>query len=542
MTITVKIIRGDDALKYTSDEAFLTQWKTLAENTIHKTVFQESEFVSLWFRHYQQLFEPILITAWKESGELVGLMPLAIDKSNHVLTQAGAQLAEYSGWLCSPSNSDLFLDEAFKAIKANLKFSQWKWTYIAPGTDISWLKSNNLKKIGIYIQFESMDSPILDLHDEEKLKKVLKNKSVKSKINRLKRKGELKIERITDHNRALELMDQITNLVNFRHESAHHDAAFEDDTLQRSFYEARSSNLKDNHFSVLWVGEKLLAFHYGYIDQDSIYIGLSAFDPTESKHSPGVIFLIYLANLLIEEGTRYIDLTPGGDEYKERFSNTHNVICLPIIHTNQFEYTKQSLKKNVKSIAINILENKNIKNLKIKQRFNKKSKITTHTKDDFDLYSIKLDNYKPQSTNHDNEINIQSYSDLLNYQQTDNNISRQMILSDATYRFSREDTLFTIHRQSQLNAFSWLSKIGAKYTRLGFDFCNHKNSVVIDCMDLNMQTLSDDYLQTLINAMLNHTLSDNTQEAFIFISKSENRQSSVKVLNNIGFELTNHPN
>jgi len=255
MTITVKIIRGDDALKYASDEDFLNKWKALADNTAHKTVFQESEFVSLWFHHYQQYFESILVIGLSESDELVGLIPLAVEKKNGILTQAGAQLAEYSGWLCTPMHTNSFLSEAFKAIKSNISFSQWKWTYIAPGTDTSWLRSDKLKNIEIYAQFESMDSPILDLHDEEKLKKVLKNKSVKSKINRLKRKGELKIERITDQKRALELMDQVTSLVNFRHESAHHDAAFEEDQLQRSFYEARSANLKDNHFSVLWAGD-----------------------------------------------------------------------------------------------------------------------------------------------------------------------------------------------------------------------------------------------------------------------------------------------
>lgn len=539
MTITVKIIRGDDALKYASDEAFLSKWKSLAENTAHKTVFQQSEFVSLWFHHYQQYFEPILVIGFSESEQLVGLIPLAIEKKSGILTQAGAQLAEYSGWLCVPSQSDAFLSKAFKAIKSDITFSQWKWTYIAPGTDTSWLRSSKLKSIGIYAQFESMDSPILDLHDEEKLKKVLKNKSVKSKINRLKRKGELKIERITEQSRAFELMDQVTDLVNFRHESAHHDAAFEDDQLQRSFYEARSSNLKDNHFSVLWAGEKLLAFHYGYIDEDTIYIGLSAFDPTESKHSPGVIFLIYLANLLIEEGIRYIDLTPGGDEYKERFSNTHNVLYIPTIHTSMLEQSKQSLKNNCKSLAMNALKICNIDKDQIKKRFTKESKTKTYSQNDFDLYSIKSDRYEIKQS-HQN-INIQSYSDLLDYKQGDNGISRQMILSDATYRFSREDTLFTSHQGSQLHAFSWLSKIGAKYTRLGFDFSNEKDSAVIDCMDLNLNLIDINQMKILIDNMLKHAFSENIQEVFMFIPKTTNNQDSVKALSDTGFEKINNP-
>lgn len=540
MTTNVKIIRGDDALKYASDEDFLKKWKTLANNTTHKTVFQESEFVSLWFHHYQQFFEPILIVGYTESEELVGLMPLAIEKKSNILTQAGAQLAEYSGWLCAPTHSDSFLNEAFKSIKSNISFSQWKWTYIAPGTDTTWLRSNNLNNIGIYAQFESMDSPILDLQNEEKLKKVLKNKSVKSKINRLKRKGELKIERITDQKRALDLMDQVTKLVNFRHESAHHDAAFEEDQLQRSFYEARSNNLKNNHFSVLWAGDKLLAFHYGYIDNDCIYIGLTAFDPTESKHSPGVIFLIYLANLLIEEGIRYIDLTPGGDEYKERFSNTHNMLYLPAIHTSRLEHTKQLLKKNCKSLAINALKKCNVDKDQLKKYISKETKKNIYSQNDFYLYSIKSDHFSIVESRQDEDINTQSYSDLLNYKEDGSGISRQKLLSDATFRFSREDTLFTIHGESQLYALSWLSKIGAKYTRLGFDFLNEKNSVVIDCMDLRMQVIDIDHMKQLINSMLKHSFSESIQEAFIFIPKSENFQDRIETLNTMGFTETDH--
>ncbi len=542
MTITVKIIRGDDALKYASDESFLKQWKTLAKNTAHKTIFQEPEFVSLWFRHYQQLFESILVLGLSDADELVGLIPLAIEKKNGILTQAGAQLAEYSGWLCSPIHCDSFLKAAFKSIKSNIAFTQWKWTYIAPGTDTTLLRSDNLRNARIYAQFESMDSPILDLHDEEKLKKVLKNKSVKSKINRLKRKGELKIERITDKKRALELMDQVTNLVNFRHESAHHDAAFEDDHLQRSFYETRCSNLHDNHFSVLWAGEKLLAFHYGYIDEDSIYIGLTAFDPTESKHSPGVIFLIYLANLLIEEGIRYIDLTPGGDEYKERFSNTHNDIYFPTIYTSKFEYNKQLLKNNCKSFAISALNSCKIDKDQLKKHLRKESKPKTYNQNDFYLYSIKSDQYNNSDSNRDENINIQSYSDLLSYKENNNSVSRQKILSDATFRFSREDTLFTIHHDSQLYALSWLSKMGANYTRLGFDFSNEKNSVVLDCMNLTMQLTSVDHIKKLVDSMLKHAFSENAKEAFIFIPKSEKTQDIAETLNNIGFIETNFPN
>ena len=152
----------------------------------------------------------------------------------------------------------------------------------------------------------------------------------------------------------------------------------------------------------------------------------------------------------------------------------------------------------------------------------------------FYLYKIKSDRYSIEESLQDEQINIQSYSDLLNYKQDDSRISRQKVLSDATFRFSREDTLFTIHNNSQLYALSWLSKMGAKYTRL--NFTNEKNSVVIDCMKLDMQLIDLDHMKKLIDAMLKKSFSENAQKAFIFIPKSKETQDRIEMIKKMGFE------
>lgn len=453
MTITINITRGDQAIAFADDAEFLEKWKSLACKTPHKTTFQQPDFVVQWGKIYRDTFELIIVNAYSNSGELVGLMPLALRMSNHILTHAGSQLAEYSGWLSLPWQNKSFLLAALKAIKTNITFSKWEWTYIAPGTDTSWFESDDFKDEHIYISHQTIESPLLDLHNEDKLRKVLKNKSVKSKINRLKRKGELRIERITQKKRALDLMDQVTDLVNFRHESAHNDAAFEEDQQQRSFYGSRCDDLENNHFSVLWMGEKLLAFHFGRLEKDCLHLGLSAFDPTESKHSPGVIFLIYLANLLKEENIRYIDLTPGGDQYKERFSNAHNTLHIAEFYFSKAQFKKILIRQSVKSAALNFLSLCNIDKHEIKDLFRKKETSATLNKHEISLYICHINKPDNKPSNPVDNVNIQKYSDLLSY--TKNQIfKRQQLLEDATFRFSREETLFSIVCNSELSAYA----------------------------------------------------------------------------------------
>ena len=528
MNFTIKIIRGAEAHQCRNNDKFIAEWKRLAQQTTHVSVFQEPKFVNCWHQEYKQYFDPIFVVGRNKSDELIGLIPLTIDKETKKLSHAGAWHAEYHGWLCMPDFEEAFLIQALTSIKDQFSLSTWNWTYLPPRSNTSWLNSKTLKKNGIYNQFEPMDSPLLDLKDEEKLKKVLKSKSIKSKINRLKRNGELRIERITSKDRVEHLMDQIEVLVNFRHEAVHQVAPFETDYLQRDFYLARSNYLDKNHFSVLWMGDKLLAFHFGCIDQDTIYIGLTAFDPTESKHSPGVIFLIYLAQLLQQEDIRYIDLTPGGDEYKERFSNKHQSLVKPTLYFNRFEKAKSD-SKNLLANSANLLNRNN-------KQSNNNSKIAKDP--DLIQYTINRDSYEKHKQPNSNQVNIQKFSDLLLYKSKTNSIKRPEILSRAMQHFSQAEILFTLV-ESGLIAHAWISKLGTKYKRPGFNFDPGKNGTVLDCLDSESKLLDESALEKIIPNMLDYAFDNDAENVFIFLPFVKQNSSTIKLIESLGFKHSN---
>ncbi len=536
MNFTIQLIRGDDAHQYRIKDEFIHAWKDLAQQTNHVSVFQEPEFVNPWYDEYRSTFEPVLVLGVTDSQKITGIIPLAVEHGTNNLHYAGAQHVEYSGWLCDPAIDQEFILPALATIRRKIPFTRWRWQFTPPRANISWLLSEQTRRIGVHILYETLDSPLLDLHQEEKLKKVLKNKSVKSKINRLKRKGELKIERITSKDRVLQLMNQIEILVNFRHGAAHHDAAFEEDSTQKLFYQARGNYLENNHFSVLWLGEKLLAFNFGAIDNDTAYIGLTAFDPTESKHSPGVIFFIYLAKLLKEEGIRYIDLTPGGDEYKERFSNKHYALYRPTFYSSRTLQLVDKYKRNTTQAI-----SKTLSKLGLNPR-DRRYELSAHNSSSsnqvlkFDLYSLNREDYQQDISNNRPEVAIQSFQDLLLFDSFGNHQNRYEVLSDATKRFSKEETVFTIKNNQHLTAFSWSSKPGAQYRNHGITFTPGKQDIVLDCLDLNQQLPDEASFTTMLHTMLEHAFSQEVNCAHLFMPTQSTKEFKTSCLNEIGFK------
>lgn len=519
MTFSVKIIRGDDAHKMRCTPELISQWQSLAEVTDHVTVFQEPAFVNCWYERYSPEFTPVLVLGYDTNKQLIGLLPLAIEKISNKLTHAAAQQVEYSGWLTHPSYKDEFILKAITKVIDEISYSSWRWSFLPPKSEADWLLNSKSKQV--YFNYEKVSSPILDLHDEEKVQKIKKSKSVKSKINRLKRIGDLSLEHITDTKRAKEVMDLIPDLVNFRHGAAHGDLAFREDPLQHGFYISRCENLIENHFSALWAGDTLIAFHFGGIDKDTIYIGLTAFDPRVSKHSPGVVFILYLAEMMKQQGIRYIDLTPGGDEYKERFCNKHNILYRPIIFSTRAGKLLGATIRKMKTLVLNTLSTLGIDRDSLSDKLQGKNKPQPPA-DKYKLFSLNFNNIDSAKIDKDSTstLNVQKYNDLLIHQGYSSSLEMQKLLNDATQRFSREETLFTLMEEDKLMGYAWLSKPGVKYRNHGLELSLNKTEVVIDCIEVE-KTLPDmTTLEKMLPFILSYAIEAGAEKSFSYIPEN----------------------
>jgi hypothetical protein len=556
MNFEIKIVKDDFVLELLNNKTFISQWEELANQNEKVTVIQEPPFVTTWYSQYSNKYQPILILGIDTNSDLVGIMPLAYSLSDHYLTHAGDGQAEYHGWLCAKSADQEFPVQALIAIKNNFQLRKWQWRPLPPRSQINCLSSSDLKREKIYVRIIEEDSPILDLNDENKINKIRKNKSIQIKLNRYKKKNSFYIERIKSKDKAKEIFDILSNQCDFRQMAIHQTAPFSRDGNKKPFYIERLNFPENNHFTILWSDNDPVAFHFGACDTDTVYLGLSSYNPIEEKNSPGSILIIKLIEFLKEEGYRYLDLTPGGDKYKEKYCSFHQKIYTPTFYFYKKDkivadlkyFIRKTVKKSIISAGADpdIVKNRLGNVLSILKKNSKLSPLKmlrnlisiAYKRNVYLLYRFLIDDLSLKNIVIDENININNYSDLLLYNNSNPNIEKKSDFFSASLRhFSSEDLSYTILSDGILAQSGWMTKGGKGYrmTEVDMDFYSPENSYILFDFftepNLNKQEL---YSKTL-EKMLSDCKNNGAKE--VFIAVNENEISSRSIIEKVGFKV-----
>jgi len=536
----IKILSEDDTLKIISDKEFISTWKSLAENTTHCTVIQEYGFVVSWYKSYLDKYKPMMLLGYDEEENVVGILPLAIAYDTGHLSHAGAEQAEYHSWICPKEHEEAFLIQSLISIKKEFNTGQWKWGWMPPEVNIDWFDSSLLSENGIFINSITSESPLHNLENPEKLKKLNKNKSDRTKINRLKREGELRIERIIDKEYAAKLLETIIDQYNFRHLALYNHIPFESDQNKRAWHLNQIDIMTENtHFTVLWHGDKLLACNLGYCTLDKVILGVISYNPAKGTDSPGTIFLIKLLEFIKEEGYKYLDLTPGGDGYKERFSNEHASLVKPSICFNQYnqlkDYTSTSLRNLLKK-RFSARDLASIQSLTQKSILALLKSIVPKQKDDTSSY-FSYSGETVEVIPNDNlpHLRLQQYNDLLLYQNKSGDLTHKEVVFTALKKFERGDRLYTMVSNTELIAFVWIANSGKKHwhPHLEENINYTENSIFIYDFYTSDKTRKDDIFQFCMQEILKDL--QNEKISVIYLVKPIDIDK--KVVNDIGFSL-----
>jgi GNAT superfamily N-acetyltransferase len=556
MNLEIKIIKDNSVLELLNDKTFISRWDELANQNEKVTVIQEPPFVTTWYRQYFNKYQPVLILGFDKNSIMVGIMPLAFSLKDLYLTHAGDGQAEYHGWLCTKDAEEEFPVQALIAIKNNFQIRKWPWRPIPPRSQINWLTSPDLKKEKIYSRIIEEDSPVLDMNDEDKINKIRKNKSIQIKLNRYKKKNNFYIERIKSKEKAKKIFDILSMQCDFRQMAIHQTAPFAQDGNKKPFYIERLNFPENNHFTILWSDSNPIAFHFGACDSDTVYLGLSSYNPLEEKNSPGSILIIKLIEFLKEEGYHFFDLTPGGDSYKEKYCNFHQKIYIPTIYFFKkdkiFSDLKYIMSKTIKNLILSvggkpkIVKNKLDNTLSMLKNISKLTPLTiirqliskVYQKNVYVLYRLLIDDFSPKNFKSYENIAINRYSDLLLYNNSNPYIQRKSDLFSAALRhFSSEDLLYTIVSDSVLAQYGWITKGRKNHKIEDFDieFDFPENSYLLYDFFTEPNFRKQDLYTKTLETMLNDCTKNGTKE--VFIGVYENDFSSRKIFENIGFKI-----
>ncbi len=457
--MNLKILRRDESLAIIKDDSFIAEWKSLAKASKEFTLIQEPDLVVSWYQAYQDQYDPLMVVATGDYENIVGILPLAISLDDGGLSHAGHGQAEYNGWIVKQEIEEDFLVQSLILLKQECNLSKWDWGWLPPHANTDWLQSEKLTAQGIYVNLGHCELPVYDLSDTDRIAKIKKSKSTKSKINRLKRVGDLKIERITDSARAKEVFGDLKKISNFRNLAVYDNMPFVgENSNKENWHLDHLDGSGGVHFTVLWQGDEFLACNFGFCSDDTVIIGLFTYNPVQGAHSPGNVFLIELIDFITNEGFKTLDLSPGGDPYKERFCNKHITLTKPV-----FCFSKVSKYKNdtITYVKNKVKEKYSYRDI-IGFKTNLKKRVNEFRKNANNEYELLKFTSKDQSVSKI-EVACQKFDDLLLYKESNGHKKRSEVVFSSLKNFERGDFLYTLVQDDALVFYSWVSVSSKKH-------------------------------------------------------------------------------
>lgn len=319
----VQLLTGQDALERVNGDAFQAHWKGLHARCPWATACQHPDFVLTWYRFYGARHVPVVVIAQAADGALSGLLTLALRPGARQLCGAGDQQAEYQGWLLPPGADDSFVAAAIGQIRAAFPLADLCLRYLPPGIALGALEQPD--RFGGVVALRRHRRPLMHI-DAAAMARQRNKKNHRQNYNRLGRIGEVRFERVVGHERFAGWLDEVCMQYDFRQAALYRSMPFSSDASKKPFYLALHRNGL-LHATVLRVGDAIAAAHLGLLSQGrAVHLGINTHHPALAAHSPGTLLLAMLGVHLADENIPALDLTPGGDRYKEYFASGHDIV------------------------------------------------------------------------------------------------------------------------------------------------------------------------------------------------------------------------
>jgi CelD/BcsL family acetyltransferase involved in cellulose biosynthesis len=331
--MTLRLLTGDAALAHIGAQTFVTAWRALHAVCPWATACQDPDFVLPWYGLYGALFVPVVVLQETADGALVGLLPLALDDKAQRLTGAGERHAEYQSWLQPPDAGASFITGALRAVREHLPRADLALRYLPAGMPLSWLEAwrNDASDARRWVTLRSVRRPLMQI-DPVAMHRQRNKKNHRQNVNRLSRLGAVRFEQVVEHAHFLRVIDAICDQYDFRQAALYREKPFTLDVAKKRFYIAlhRQGLL---HVTILTVDGAIAASHIGLLSAGrAVHLGINTYHPATSAHSPGNLLLAMLGVHLAAQQMPLLDLTSGGDGYKEHFATAHDHVSTLTIH------------------------------------------------------------------------------------------------------------------------------------------------------------------------------------------------------------------
>lgn len=343
--------RGAEALALLRSERFQAKWRALYERCPWAWA-ELPELLVPWYEVYDE-YEPIVVTE-EDAERLQGLLLLCEDPHEARLLQGGHWDAEYISWLCEPDLTDRFMSDALDAVRSEIGPVRVELEWMLPETPLGWLEQS----AGARCQVLTDVCHYVPLEDSADFQDYVQSKKrLRTKMNKLRRQGDLKYREYTTSAELEHLFKYFFPLFHSRRNALHGEAVppIEEQRRKQQLLKRFASTPGLFHAVALELDGVPIAMHMAPGTRGIISIGGLAHSPEWEKLSPGMLLLVEQMKSLHDQGFVLFDMSPGEEGHKGRLGSHKRIASRVIVHPSRAACAASKTKKKLRSLAKQVL-------------------------------------------------------------------------------------------------------------------------------------------------------------------------------------------
>lgn len=313
LRITTTCITDLDTLESALVNTPLRDWRRLAEEAPHASLFQSPGWCMPWYRAYQRSFSPLVIVV-TAGEELVGVVPMAIERSTGVFAFASNTAADYRDIVARAGYRRQVLAALFAVYLAGRFPNPLQIGWLDPASDTQALVQELCRERGLSCIVGQQ--PCYRWYPPAPAKP-----SAHKFLNWYKRQGAVSFDVIETHEDWQSFRDEFYRQHSLRQLQAGRERLF-DDPERATFYEQLFDSPGLRHqISRFTLDGTMLAGHFGYVWKDVLLLGPPSIRLHDEQRSPAVILFAWIIQNAGTLGLRGFDLTIGDTDFKKRLGN-----------------------------------------------------------------------------------------------------------------------------------------------------------------------------------------------------------------------------
>jgi CelD/BcsL family acetyltransferase involved in cellulose biosynthesis len=459
----IELLRGRQALQWIEKQRNIIAWTQLYDKCSWATPYQSPTFARVWLKYYGSTWEPLLLISRNVDKTLLGILALA--RRNKLITAIGAHQAEYQLWLSAEDDAEVFFTTALETLFEAFPDAYLRLRYIESSVPSATLNSLTKKQKNLLIYVHKR--PLIAL-DSNTIDAVLRKKGNRSKLNRLKRQGKLELicDKLEVDREAI--LDEIIELYDFRQGATNGNCPFLDDPNKRDFHlEWLTVAPKQLEVHRLCLNGKTIAALIGVLGQSRTSNAILAYSPYFSRQSPGKIHLYLVAHALSVRGQSWLDLTPGGDLWKERFATDHDEVLELNAWASPAKIWRVKLWLALENTARLLLKTFGVQPKKLKAWLSALGRVSFTNlprrlyillpqQIEYRIYRMELVKFKGKTCHEDTCVQVNTLADLVRFHPDGTGRSRQQFLASALDRIERGEEVYSVCADNILQHYAWL--------------------------------------------------------------------------------------